>query len=55
MAVFNGLIVFHHLEFARKLNFFTSKVTETACTCITSPAEASVQVSCQNLLTQRQP
>ena len=50
---FNSLIVLHDLELLmrqksckNKLNFFTLKVTETACTCITSLAKASVYILC---------
>ena len=58
---FNGLIVLCHLEVltstekSKKLTMLfhchetyitTVKVTESSCTCIMSPAEASVYVSC---------
>ena len=47
---FNGLSVLHHLELltsAEKLNYapFTLTVTESSCTCITSPSEASALIS----------
>ena len=59
IANFNSLVVLHHLELLmstenlqNKQHYFTHELTETACTYIMSPAEASQQVSCQHSKTK---